>query len=124
MSENKINNILKTTTVRNIHQDSNKPFKYLTNPEEYVEKFDIREIMALKMFKVIQDLEKKLSNGRIKDKETEKIRIDYLKTYINACNSFMNMSKNVTNHFYTEEVIRSFIDNDDPIIIETESDNE
>ncbi len=54
------------------------------------------------MFKVIQDLEKKLSKGRINDKEVERIRLDYLRTYINDCNCYLSLSKN-SNHFYNEE---------------------
>lgn len=63
---------------------------------------NLREILSLKMFKVIQDLEKKLSKGRINDKEVERIRLDYLRTYINDCNSYLSLSKN-SNHFYNEE---------------------
>lgn len=90
---------------------------------EFEDRYDLREILSLKMFKVIQDIEKKLSKGRIKDKEVEKIRIDYLKTYINACNCYMSLSKN-SNNYYNEETLRKFIDNDDPIVLEPESDNE
>ena len=91
--------------------------------KEFEDKYDLREILSLKMFKVIQDIEKKLSKGRIKDKDSEKIRIDYLRTYINACNCYMSLSKN-SNNFYNEETLRKFIDNDDSIILDPESDNE
>lgn len=35
----------------------------------------------------------------------------------------MSLSKN-SNNFYNEETIRKFIDNDEPIIFESESENE
>ena len=122
MSENKVNNLIETSKTREIKfKDSNPLFFH--NDDDYEDQYDLREILSLKMFKVIQDLEKKLSKGRIKDKEVEKIRLDYLKTYINACNCYMSLSKN-SNHFYNEETLRKFIDNDESIILELESDNE
>ena len=43
-----------------------------------------------------------------KDKEAEKIRIDYLKTYINACNCFINLVKNTkANTIYVAEITNS-----------------
>ena len=121
MSENKVNNLIETSKTRDIRvKDSFNPFH---KDDEYEPQYDLREILSLKMFKVIQDLEKKLSNGRIKDKEVEKVRLDYLKTYINACNCYMSLSKN-SNHFYNEETLRKFIDNDEPIVLESESDKD
>lgn len=122
MSENKVNNLIETSKTRDIRVKDSSPFSF-HNDDDYEPQYDLREILSLKMFKVIQDLEKKLSNGRIKDKEVEKVRLDYLKTYINACNCYMSLSKN-SNHFYNEETLRKFIDNDDPIVLESESDNE
>ena len=72
---------------------------------------DIREIVALNLFNTINDMNKKLLNGRIKDKEAEKIRIDYLRTYINACNCFNTMVKDM--HLkYGKDKIQEFINND------------
>jgi len=122
MSENKVNNLIETSKTRDIKVRDSSPFSF-KNEDDYEAQYDLREILSLKMFKVIQDLEKKLSNGRIKDKEVEKVRLDYLKTYINACNCYMSLSKN-SNHYYNEETLRKFIDNDDPIVLESESDNE
>lgn len=122
MSDNNTNSLIETSKTRDIRvKDSfSNPF---SKDEDYEPQYDLREILSLKMFKVIQDLEKKLCNGRVKDKEVEKIRLDYLKTYINACNCYMSLSKN-SNHYYNEETLRKFIDNDDPIVLEPESDNE
>lgn len=122
MSENKVNNLIETSKTREIKVKDSNPL-FFHNDDDYEDQYDLREILSLKMFKVIQDLEKKLSKGRIKDKEVEKIRLDYLKTYINACNCYMSLSKN-SNHFYNEETLRKFIDNDESIILELESDNE
>ena len=122
MSKKKTNNLIETSSKREF--DISPPKRYSWDiDKEFEDRYDLREILSLKMFKVIQDLEKKLSNGRVKDKEVEKIRLDYLKTYINACNCYMSLCKN-SNHYYNEETLRKFIDNDDPIILEPESDNE
>ena len=121
MSKNN-NSFIETSKTRDIKVKYSSPFSF-KNDDDYEAQYDLREILSLKMFKVIQDLEKKLSNGRVKDKEVEKIRLDYLKTYINACNCYMSLSKN-SNHFYNEETLRKFIENDDPIILEPESENE
>lgn len=72
---------------------------------------DIREIVALNLFNTINDMNKKLLNGRIKDKEAEKIRIDYLRTYINACNCFNTMVKDMQLK-YSKDTIQEFINND------------
>lgn len=72
---------------------------------------DIREIVALNLFNTINDMNKKLLNGRIKDKEAEKIRIDYLRTYINACNCFNTMVKDMQLK-YSKDKIQEFINND------------
>ena len=122
MSKKKTNKFIETSSKREF--DISPPKRYSWEVDrEFEDRFDLREILSLKMFKVIQDIEKKLSKGRIKDKESEKIRIDYLRTYINACNCYMSLSKN-SNNYYNEETLRKFIENDDPIVLESESDNE
>ena len=61
----------------------------------------------------------KLVNGRIKDKEVEKIRVDYLKTYINACNCFINLvNKGNVNVIYDKNVLKDFINLEDAIFNE------
>ena len=77
------------------------------------ENIDLRDVLALNLFNTINQMNDKLINGRIKDKEAEKIRIDYLKTYINACNCFINLVKNTkANTIYDKEVLKNFIDLD------------
>ena len=67
---------------------------------------DIKEVMTLNLFKTITSMNKKHINGRIKDKETEKIRLEYLKTYINACNCFNSMVKNSNNTKYNKDTLK------------------
>ena len=81
------------------------------------EKINLRDVLVLNLFKTINAMNDKLVNGRIKDKDAEKIRIDYLKTYINACNCFTNLiNKTNANTMYDKETIKSFMDLDDILI--------
>lgn len=81
------------------------------------EKINLRDVLVLNLFKTINAMNDKLVTGRIKDKDAEKIRIDYLKTYINACNCFTNLiNKTNANTMYDKETIKSFIDLDDILI--------
>ena len=102
MSENNTNSLIETSRTREIKVRDSTPSYFNINENDYEDQYDLREILSLKMFKVIQDLEKKLSKGRINDKEVERIRLDYLRTYINDCNCYLSLSKN-SNHFYNEE---------------------
>lgn len=72
----------------------------------------IRQLMFLKLLKIIPELENKIMNGRIKDKETEKIRLEYFKTYINACNCINNFTKGYSYSFEKDKLM-DFLDVDD-----------
>lgn len=72
----------------------------------------IRQIMFLRLLKVIPELENKILNGRIKDKETEKIRLEYFKVYINACNCINNFTKGYS-YNYEKDKLMDFLDVDD-----------
>ena len=75
------------------------------------ENIDLRDVLVLNLFKTINAMNDKLVNGRIKDKDAEKIRIDYLKTYINACNCFTTLiNKTNANTMYDKQTIKSFMD--------------
>ena len=77
------------------------------------ENIDLRDVLLLNLFNTINSMNDKLINGRIKDKEAEKIRIDYLKTYINACNCFINLVKNTkANTIYDKNLVKDFADID------------
>ena len=76
------------------------------------EQVSLKQVLSLKLFKMIQELEHKIINGRIKDKEAEKIRLEYIKTYVNACNCFNTISKG-TNNYYNKSNLMKFVDVDD-----------
>ena len=77
------------------------------------ENIDLKDVILLNLFNTINSMNDKLVNGRIKDKEAEKIRIDYLKTYINACNCFINLVKNTkANTIYDKNTVKDFADID------------
>lgn len=77
---------------------------------------NLTEVLMLNLFKTINSMNNKLVTGRIKDKEAEKIRIDYLKTYINGVNSFINLvNKTNVNPIYSKKVLEEFIKFDDAI---------
>lgn len=76
------------------------------------EQVNLKQILSLRMFKLIQELEHKILNGRIKDKEAEKIRLEYIKTYVNACNCFNNISKG-THNFYSKDGLMKFVNTED-----------
>lgn len=81
------------------------------------EQIDLKDVLTLNLFKTINTMNDKLINGRIKDKDAEKIRIDYLKTYINACNSFINLiNKCNVNTKYDKNTISAFMDLDNVLI--------
>lgn len=83
------------------------------------EQVNLKEIITLNLFKTITSMNNKLINGRIKDKDAEKIRIDYLKTYINACNCFINLaSKGNVNTIYDKNHLKEFINLEDAIFNE------
>lgn len=71
----------------------------------------IRQLMFLRLLKVIPELENKILNGRIKDKETEKIRLEYFKVYINACNCINNFTKGYSYNFEKDKLM-DFLDVD------------
>lgn len=75
------------------------------------ENIDLKDVLLLNLFNTINSMNDKLINGRIKDKEAEKIRIDYLKTYINAYNCFINLVKNTkANTIYDKKIVKAFAD--------------
>lgn len=77
---------------------------------------NLKEVVTLNLFKTINSMNNKLINGRIKDKDAEKIRIDYLKTYVSACNCFINLvSKGNVNTHYDKDKLKEFINLNDAI---------
>ena len=83
------------------------------------EQVNLTEVVSLNLFKTITSMNNKLVNGRIKDKEAETIRINYLKTYISACNCFINLiHKGEVNVIYDKEELKDFINLEDAIFNE------
>lgn len=70
-------------------------------------RISLNEIIVLRQFKLIQQLDNKIMNGRIKDKETEKIKIQYYKLYLDAVNTFVKLTKGF-NTQYDKEFIKDF----------------
>lgn len=75
------------------------------------DEISIRKFMMLRLMKIIPELENKILHGRIKDKESEKIRLDYFKQYINLCNCINNFTKGGS-YKVDKELLKSFLDSD------------
>ena len=71
----------------------------------------IRKFMMLRLLKIIPEIENKILHGRIKDKETEKIRIEYFKQYINICNCINNFTKDASYRF-EKGMLKNYLDID------------
>ena len=112
-----------TSKVKNIYEvkeDHTPKFENIGVVYDYdkivEEQIDLKEVVTLNLFKTINSMNNKLVTGRIKDKEAEKIRIDYLKAYINACNCFINLVyKGKVNVKYDKNVLTDFINLEDAI---------
>ncbi len=75
------------------------------------DEISIRKFMLLRLLKIVPELENKILHGRIKDKESEKIRLEYFKQYINICNCINNFTKNSAYRF-DKEMLKEFLDID------------
>lgn len=64
----------------------------------------IEKFMVLRILKILPELENKILHGRIKDKETEKIRLEYYKQYVNICNSINNFTKDASYRIPTDKL--------------------
>ena len=64
----------------------------------------IEKFMMLRILKILPELENKILHGRIKDKETEKIRLEYYKQYVNICNSINNFTKDASYRIPTDKL--------------------
>ena len=71
----------------------------------------IRKFMMLRLLKIIPELENKILHGRIKDKETEKIRLDYIRQYINLCNCINNFTKDAS-YRIEKGMLKNYLDID------------
>ena len=64
----------------------------------------IEKFMVLRILRILPELENKILHGRIKDKETEKIRLEYYKQYVNICNSINNFTKDASYRIPTDKL--------------------
>ena len=76
------------------------------------EKVSLKEIVFLRQFKLLQELENKILNDRIKEKETEKIKLQYYKVYLNAVSIFIKLANSVKSPYYDKDIIEDLINLD------------
>ena len=87
-----------------------KPLDIEPFTDDGKEVIDIRQLLALKLFQIMMSMDKKITNGKIRDKDAEKIRLDYIKSFINACNCFNSLCKNSgVGHDFDVETLKAFI---------------
>lgn len=75
------------------------------------DEISIRKFMMLRLLKIVPELENKILNGRINDKESEKIRLEYFKQYVNVCNCINNFTKDAT-YKIQKDMLKDFLDVD------------
>ena len=72
-------------------------------------RINLQEVILLRQFKLLQQLDNKILKGRIKDKETEKIKLQYYKVYLDAVNTFIKLAKgNGIETSYDKDFIKDF----------------
>ena len=58
----------------------------------------------------LEEMEKKILNGRIKNPDAEKIRLEYIKAYINGCNCFKSITDNGNaGTIYDTDIIKEYL---------------
>lgn len=71
---------------------------------------NLKQILSLNLYKILEEMEKKILNGRIKNPEAEKIRLEYIKAYINGCNCFKSITDNGNaGTIYKTDVIKEYL---------------
>ena len=76
-------------------------------------RINLQEVILLRQFKLLQQLDNKILKGRIKDKETEKIKLQYYKVYLDAVNTFIKLAKgNGIETSYDKDFIKDFFFSD------------
>ena len=77
----------------------------------YDDKTNLKQILSLNLYKILEEMEKKILNGRIKNPDAEKIRLEYIKAYINGCNCFKSITDNANaSTMYNSDVIKKYLD--------------
>lgn len=119
MTNNNENNFDKVYSTARVQTITESPFELTMfetkedgSPLEVIaENISLKEIVMLRQFKLVQELDNKICNGRIKDKEAEKLKIQYYKLYLDAVNIFMKLA-NSMNTNYDKEIIKKFLHTD------------
>ena len=59
-----------------------------------VDEVDLDSVLHLKLIEVIEELGNKLTKGRLKNVETEKVRLSYYKLYLDSIKTYLDFKKN------------------------------
>ena len=71
---------------------------------------NLKQVLSLNLYKILEEMEKKILNGRIKNPDAEKIRLEYIKAYINGCNCFKSITDNENaTTVYDTDVIKDYL---------------
>ena len=71
---------------------------------------NLKQMLSLNLYKILEEMEKKILNGRIKNPEKEKIRLEYIKAYINGCNCFKSITDNGNaGTVYNTDIIKEYL---------------
>lgn len=77
----------------------------------YDDRANLKQILSLNLYKILQEMEKKILTGRIKNPDAEKIRLEYIKAYINGCNCFKSITDNGNaGTMYDRDVIKRYLE--------------
>ena len=76
----------------------------------YDDRTNLKQLLSLNLYKILEEMEKKILSGRIKNPEKEKIRLEYIKAYINGCNCFKSITDNANaGTVYNNETIQKYL---------------
>ena len=93
-----------------ISMDNDILIETVKNPL-YDDRANLKQILSLNLYKILQEMEKKILTGRIKNPDAEKIRLEYIKAYINGCNCFKSITDNGNaGTMYDRDVIRKYLE--------------
>ena len=71
---------------------------------------NLKQVLSLNLYKILEEMEKKILNGRIKNPDAEKVRLEYIKAYINGCNCFKSITDNANaGTIYDTAVIKDYL---------------
>ncbi len=71
---------------------------------------NLKQVLSLNLYKILEEMEKKILNGRIKNPDAEKVRLEYIKAYINGCNCFKSITDNGNaGTIYDTDIIKEYL---------------